>query len=116
MPKLFKIDRDVAKQIEEALFIFENLLDMDDKNLAPSSATSTAKSSPARSRVRTRRPAIASWAVCRRAAAGIRDEIESRGPMKLSEVLEAQKAMITVARNLAKEGTIMMGGGEDDYV
>jgi flagellar motor switch protein FliG len=36
--------------------------------------------------------------------------------MKLSEVLEAQKSMITTARNLAKEGTIMMGGGEDDYV
>ena len=51
-----------------------------------------------------------------RAAAGIRDEMEGRGPMKLSEVLEAQKAMIAVARNLAKEGTIMMGGGEDDYV
>src|SRR3569623_1186923 len=33
MPKLFKIDREVAKAIEEALFVFENLLDLDDKNL-----------------------------------------------------------------------------------
>jgi flagellar motor switch protein FliG len=50
-----------------------------------------------------------------RAADGIRDEMEARGPMKLSEVLDAQKAIIQVARALAKDGTIMMGG-EDDYV
>ncbi len=38
--------------------------------------------------------------------------------MKLSEVLEAQKVMIQIARNLAKDGTIMLGGsgGDDDYV
>jgi len=36
--------------------------------------------------------------------------------MKLSEVLEAQKVIIQIARNLAKDGTIQMGGGEDDYV
>ena len=51
-----------------------------------------------------------------RAADGIRDEMEARGPMKLAEVLEAQKAMITIARNLAKDGTIVMGAGDDDYV
>ena len=36
--------------------------------------------------------------------------------MKLTEVLEAQKVIIQVARNLAKDGTLQMGGGEDDYV
>ena len=51
-----------------------------------------------------------------RAADGIRDEMESRGPMRLSEVLEAQKIVIGIARGLAKDGTIIMGGGEDDYV
>ena len=51
-----------------------------------------------------------------RAADGIRDEIEARGPMKLAEVLDAQKAMIGIARALAKDGTIQMGGGDDDYV
>ena len=117
MPKLFKIDRDVAKQIEEALFIFENLLDMDDKNLGTlirnvdgEILTRALKGAEEAARERFL------GCMSARAAAGIRDEIESRGPMKLSEVLEAQKAMITVARNLAKEGTIMMGGGEDDYV
>ena len=36
--------------------------------------------------------------------------------MKLAEVLEAQKAMIGIARNLAKDGTIVMGASDDDYV
>ena len=48
-------------------------------------------------------------------AAGDVDEMEARGPMKLSEVLDAQKAIIQLARALAKDGTIMMGG-DDDYV
>ncbi|MDY0959423.1 MULTISPECIES: flagellar motor switch protein FliG [unclassified Sphingomonas] len=117
MPKLFKIDRDVAKQIEEALFIFENLLEMDDKNLG-----TLIRNVDGEVLIRSLKGAdeVARerflGCMSARAATGIRDEIEGRGPMKLTEVLEAQKAMIAVARNLAKEGTIMMGGGEDDYV
>src|SRR3546814_5776406 len=48
-----------------------------------------------------------------RAADGIRDEMEARGPMRLTEVLDAQKTMIQIARALAKDGTIMLGGGEE---
>lgn len=53
-----------------------------------------------------------------RAADTIRDEMEARGPMKLAEVLEAQKVMIAIARQLVKDGTITMpgSGGDDDYV
>src|SRR3546814_17349354 len=51
-----------------------------------------------------------------RAADGIRDGMEARGPMRLTEVLDAQKTMIQIARALAKDGTIMLGGGKDDYV
>ena len=51
-----------------------------------------------------------------RAADGIRDEMESRGPVKLAEVLEAQKTILGIARQLAKEGTIRLAGGDDDYV
>jgi flagellar motor switch protein FliG len=117
MPKLFKIDRDVAKQIEESLFIFENLLEMDDKNLGAlirnvdgEILCKALKGIDEGMRERF------FGCMSARAADGIRDEIEARGPMKLADVLEAQKAMIAIARALAKDGTIMMGGGEDDYV
>ena len=51
-----------------------------------------------------------------RAADTIRDEIEERGPMKLADVIEAQKEVLAIARRLADAGTIMLGGKADDYV
>ncbi|WP_260597342.1 flagellar motor switch protein FliG [Sphingomonas endolithica] len=117
MPKLFKIDREVARAIEEAMFVFDNLLDLDDKNLGAlirniDSDTLTRALKGVDESVRERFLGCMSS----RAADGIRDEMEERGPMRLSEVLEAQKAIIQIARNLAKDGTIQMGGGDDDYV
>lgn len=117
MPKLFKLDKETARAIEEAMFVFDNLLDMDDKNLGTlirnidgDILTRALKGLDEAARNRFL------GCMSARAADGIRDEMEARGPMKLSEVLEAQKAIIAIARNLAKDGTIMMGGGEDDYV
>ncbi len=117
MPKLFKLDREVARQIEEAMFVFENLLEMDDKNLGTlirnvdgDILVKALKGVDENSRTRIL------GCMSARAADGIRDEMEARGPTKLAEVMEAQKAMIAIARGLAKDGTIQMGGGDDDYV
>jgi flagellar motor switch protein FliG len=117
MPKLFKIDRETAKAIEEAMFVFDNLLELDDKNLG-----TLIRNIDGDILVRALKGVDESMrgrflgCMSSRAADGIRDELESRGPMRLSEVLEAQKAVIQIARSLAKAGTIMMGGGDDDYV
>ncbi len=51
-----------------------------------------------------------------RAAQSIQDEMEERGPMRLADVLEAQKAIIAEARRMAEDGTITLGGRSDDYV
>lgn len=117
MPKLHKIDKDVARAIEEAMFVFDNLLELDDKNLGVlirniDSDTLVRALKGVDESVRARFLGCMSS----RAADGIRDEMESRGPMRLSEVLESQKVVISLARGLAKDGTIIMGGGEDDYV
>ena len=118
MPKLFKLDRDIARQIEEAMFVFENLLEMDDKNLGTVIRNVDGEvlvkalkgvDEPTRNRIL--------GCMSARAADGIRDEMEARGPTKLAEVMDAQKAMIAIARGLAKDGTVQMGGGgDDDYV
>jgi flagellar motor switch protein FliG len=119
MPKLAKIDREVAKAIEEAMFVFDNLLELDDKNLSTlirsiDSEVLVKSLKGVEEDVRTRFLGCMSS----RAADGIRDEMEARGPMKLAEVLEAQKVMIAIARGLVKDGTLQMPGkgGEDDYV
>jgi len=41
----------------------------------------------------------------------LRDDLDSRGPVKVSEVEAAQKEILGVARRLADEGTISLGGG-----
>ena len=121
MPKLAKIDKEVARAIEEAMFVFDNLLELDDKNLSTlirsiDSEVLIKSLKGVEEQVRNRFLGCMSS----RAADGIRDEMEVRGPMKLAEVLEAQKVMIAVARGLVKDGTLQMpskgGGGDDDYV
>ncbi|MES2444460.1 MAG: flagellar motor switch protein FliG [Pseudomonadota bacterium] len=119
MPKLAKIDREVAKAIEEAMFVFDNLLELDDKNLSTlirsiDGDVLVRAMKGVEEDVRNRFLGCMSS----RAADGIRDEMEARGPMKLAEVLDAQKMMISIARGLIKDGTLQMPGkgGEDDYV
>jgi flagellar motor switch protein FliG len=117
MPKLAKIDREVAKAIEEAMFVFDNLLELDDKNLG-TLIRNVDNDVLVRALKGVDEGARNRFLGCMsaRAADGVRDEMEARGPMRLSEVLEAQKTVIQIARSLAKDGTIMMGGGDDDYV
>jgi flagellar motor switch protein FliG len=117
MPKLAKISKETAKAIEEEMFVFDHLLALDDKSMGAllrgveSDLLVLALKGvdeAARSRFL--------GCMSARAADGIRDEMEARGPVKLAEVLEAQKAILTTARQMAKDGTIRLGGGEDDYV
>ncbi|WP_337848043.1 flagellar motor switch protein FliG [Sphingomonas sp.] len=119
MPKLAKIDREIARAIEEAMFVFDNLLELDDKNMGTllrniDSDVLVRSLKGVDEAARTRFLSCMSS----RAADTIRDEMEARGPMKMAEVLDAQKAMIATARQLVKDGTITMpgGGGDDDYV
>eukprot|EP01038_Epipyxis_sp_PR26KG_P002635 gene2635-3734_t len=46
-----------------------------------------------------------------RAAEALREDLESRGPMRLSEVETQQKEILKIVRRLADEGQIMLGGG-----
>jgi flagellar motor switch protein FliG len=119
MPKLAKIDKEVARAIEEAMFVFDNLLELDDKNLSNlirnvDATILTRSLKGLEENVRERFLGCMSS----RAADGIRDEMEALGPMKMVDVLDAQKSMIAIARSLVKDGTIQMPskGGEDDYV
>jgi flagellar motor switch protein FliG len=45
-----------------------------------------------------------------RAAANLRDEMEAMGPVRLTDVQEAQKTIVAVARKLSDEGTIVLAG------
>jgi hypothetical protein len=81
------------------MFVFDNLLELDDKNL--STLIRSIDSEVWSSSLKGVEEAVRNrflGCMSSRAADGIRDEMEARGPMKLAEVLEAQKAMIAIAR------------------
>jgi flagellar motor switch protein FliG len=46
-----------------------------------------------------------------RAGEMLKDDLDSRGPVRLSEVETAQKEILAIARKLADAGTLMLGGG-----
>ena len=53
----------------------------------------------------------------RRAGEMLRDDLEAKGPVRVSEVEEAQKEILTIARRLAEEGQIALGGsGGEEFI
>jgi flagellar motor switch protein FliG len=46
----------------------------------------------------------------------MRDDLNSRGPVRMSQVENEQKAILLVVRRLAETGEIVIGGGDDAYV
>jgi flagellar motor switch protein FliG len=49
-----------------------------------------------------------------RAAETLREELDSRGPVRVSEVEAEQKEMLKTVRRLADEGQIMLSSGGDE--
>ncbi|MFX9934779.1 FliG C-terminal domain-containing protein, partial [Acinetobacter baumannii] len=51
-----------------------------------------------------------------RAGEILQEDMEARGPVKMSEVEAAQKEIVIVARRLSEEGQITLATGREDYV
>jgi flagellar motor switch protein FliG len=49
-----------------------------------------------------------------RAAETLREDLETRGPVRVSDVESEQKELLKIVRRLSEEGEIVMGGGGDD--
>ncbi len=114
---LGKLDRNLARTIEDEMFVFDNLNALDEKNLgallrAVDNAILVVALKGAEEKLRGKMLGCMSS----RAAQSIMDEMMERGPMRLAEVQDAQKEMLAIARQLANAGTINLGGKGDDYV
>ncbi|PWG02013.1 flagellar motor switch protein FliG [Sphingosinicella humi] len=112
-----KMDKRLAQTIEEEMFIFDNLMELDDKNLGillrnVENDVLVVALKGANDVLRDKMYACMS----QRAAQSVQDEMEERGPMRLADVLEAQREMLGIARRLADAGTIILAGRGDDYV
>ena len=111
-------DSELSQRIQDEMFTFDNLLDVDDRGIqtllrdVPGEALVIAlKGADEAIRDKVFKN------MSSRAAEALKEDLESRGPVLLSEVEAAQKDILKVARKLADEGQIMLsGGGEDAFV
>ncbi|MFN3944671.1 MAG: flagellar motor switch protein FliG [Allosphingosinicella sp.] len=114
---LSKVDRQLAQKIEDEMFVFEDLMELDEKNLGTllRNVDNDVLVVALKGADEKQREKIFAC-MSARAAQTIQDEIAERGPMRLAEVHDAQKEMLATARRLADAGTIMLAGRGDDYV
>lgn len=107
----------LSQQIQENMFVFDNLMDIDDRGIQ--ALVREVTSDTLVIALKGADPALQDKIfrnMSKRAAELLRSDLEAKGPVKLSDVEVAQKEVVTVARRLADEGTIMIGGGGNEFV
>jgi flagellar motor switch protein FliG len=117
MEKIRKADEALGAKIEDLIFVFANLVEVDDRGmqeilrqvpsdkllLALKGADQALKDKIFKN-------------MSQRAAEMLKDDLESRGPVKLADVEGAQKEVLLAARKLAETGAISLGGKGEEYV
>jgi len=108
-------DPELAQKIMDKMFVFDDVIKLDDKaiqlvlkEVASDSLIVALKGA----QPEVKEKFLANMST--RAAETLREDLESRGPMRLSEVEAQQKEILKTVRRLADEGTIIIGGGADD--
>ena len=116
--KIEKADGQMHQQIKDLLFIFDNLLDVDDRGIQ--SLLREVGSDTLAVALRGAEPEVQEKILknmSKRAAEILKDDMEARGPVKLTDVEAAQKEIVVIAQRLAEEGTISLGGkGGGEFV
>jgi flagellar motor switch protein FliG len=118
MPEISKLDKALAKEIENEMFKFEHLFVLNPQAMgALLREVDNDSLIDALKGISEEEREVFFKAMSSRAADGVRDEIAARGRTKLADVVAAQKAIVAVARRLAADGVIVFGaGGDDEYV
>ena len=108
-------DPDLAQKVQDEMFVFDNLLDLDDRSiqLLLREVQSESLILALKGTVPELREKIFKN-MSQRAAEMLRDDLESKGPVRLSEVEAEQKEILKIVRKLADEGQIILGGGGDE--
>ena len=112
-------DADLAQKVLDQMFTFENLNDLDDKGIQAllrevqsEQLIVALKGADQALRERVFKN------MSTRAAETMREDLEAKGPVRLSEVEAEQREILKTVRRLADEGQIQLGsgGGEDEFV
>ena len=111
MDSIAEHDQEMQESISELMFVFDNLNEVDDRGIqallrevSTDSLTLALKGAEEGLKEKILKN------MSKRAAEMLREDMEARGPVRLSEVETAQKEIISTARRLADEGDIVLGG------
>jgi flagellar motor switch protein FliG len=108
---------DLAQKIVDNMFLFENIIDLDNGSIrALLAEVSTDVLAVSLKGVDQALVTKIVSNMSNRAGQIMTEEMDSMGPVRLSEVEEAQKEILQVIKRLADSGDIVIGGGEDAYV
>ncbi|HHQ4659017.1 TPA: flagellar motor switch protein FliG, partial [Aeromonas hydrophila] len=118
MDSIRESDEEMSQQIQDLMFVFENLIDVDDRGIqtmlreVPGDLLQRAlKGSDDQMREKVFKN------MSKRAAEMLADDLEAMGPIRVSEVEAAQKEILSIARRLADAGEIMLGaGGGEEFL
>ncbi len=117
METIKDVDADIGQKIEDLMFVFDDLASVDDRGMqailreisgevlimALKGADEDLKENIFRN-------------MSKRAAEMLRDDLEAKGPARLSEVEAAQKEILAIARRMSEAGEISLGGKGEDFV
>jgi flagellar motor switch protein FliG len=118
MDAIRESDEEMSQQIQDLMFVFENLIDVDDRAIqsilreVPGDQLQKAlKGADDQLKEKIMRN------MSKRAAEMMQEDLSAMGPVRVSDVEAAQKEILSVARRLADAGEIMLGGaGGEDFV
>jgi flagellar motor switch protein FliG len=117
MEDMRKVDEGLVARIEDLMIVFDNLLGVDDRGMQEllrqvqsDSLLLALKGADEELKAKIFRN------MSQRAAEMLKDDLEARGPVRLADVEAAQKEILAVARKMAGEGTLMLGGRGGQYV
>ncbi|EUD11960.1 flagellar motor switch protein FliG [Providencia alcalifaciens] len=110
-------DGELAQRIIDEMFLFENLIEVDNRSIQrilQDVSTDSLVIALKGSNQALRDHLLNNMAA--RAAEIVRDDLESRAPVRMSQVETEQKAILMIVRRLMEKGEIAIGGGDDVYV
>ena len=117
MESLKEVDEVLSDQIRDLMFVFDNLKEVDDRGIQGllrevSSDLLILALKGADEELQEK----IFGNMSKRAAELLRDDLEAKGPVKLTDVESAQKEILIIARRMAEEGDIQLGGGGEHMV
>ena len=112
MDSIREHDEEMSQQIQDLMFVFENIADVDDRGIQAilREVAQDALMKALKGADEALREKIMNN-MSKRAAEMLIDDLEAMGPVRISEVESAQKEILSIARRLSDAGEIMLGGG-----